>query len=166
MKKIILFIFKICHHLNRIGRSFRTKLYLLQFSSAGKNISIFFPVVIEGKDSVKIGNNTGIGSFTHIWGNGGVEIGDNVLIASHCCISSLNHNYNAKKIIDGGCIAKKVIIENDVWLGYNVTILPGVSIGQGSVIGAGSVVVSSIPPYSIAVGNPAKVVKKRLIIDK
>jgi virginiamycin A acetyltransferase len=58
-------------------------------------------------------------------------------------------------------ILKEVVIEDDVWLGYNVTVLPGVTIGQGSVIGAGSVVTSDIPPYTVAVGNPAKVIKTR-----
>lgn len=60
-------------------------------------------------------------------------------------------------------ISKSVSIEDDVWLGYNVTVLPGVTIGKGSVIGAGSVVCSDIPPYSIAVGNPAKVIKRRIM---
>jgi acetyltransferase-like isoleucine patch superfamily enzyme len=60
-------------------------------------------------------------------------------------------------------ISKEVVIEDDVWLGYNVIVLPGVTIGKGSVIGAGSVVSKDIPPYSIAIGNPARVIKKREI---
>nr|WP_143033346.1 DapH/DapD/GlmU-related protein [Prevotellamassilia timonensis] len=56
----------------------------------------------------------------------------------------------------------KVIIEDDCWIGFNVIILPGVTIGKGSIIGAGAVVTKSIPPYSVAGGVPAKVIKSRL----
>jgi acetyltransferase-like isoleucine patch superfamily enzyme len=64
-------------------------------------------------------------------------------------------------LINESTIAKPVIVDDDVWLGYNVTVLPGVTIGKGSVIGAGSVVTKNIPPYSIAVGNPCKVIGQR-----
>ena len=57
---------------------------------------------------------------------------------------------------------RPVIIEDDVWIGARVIILPGVTIGTGSVIGAGAVISKSIPPYSVAVGNPARIVKNRL----
>lgn len=59
-----------------------------------------------------------------------------------------------------------IIIEEDVWIGSNVSILSGVNIGRGSIIGAGSVVTKNIPQYSIAVGNPAKVIKKDLVMIK
>lgn len=127
----------------------------------GRNVHLFFPLHIEGIQAVKIGDNTGIGTYVHIWGNGGVEIGNNVLIAAHCCITSLGHDYECPLIAKGNIISKKVIIEDDVWLGYGVIVLPGVRIGRGSVIGAGSVVTKDIPPYSIAVGNPIVIKKRR-----
>jgi acetyltransferase-like isoleucine patch superfamily enzyme len=121
-----------------------------------------WPLVIKGKYNVSIGSHTAIGEYVHIWGNGGVNIGSDVLIAAQCCISSLGHDYTSS-LINEKTIAKPVIIEDAVWMGYNVTVLPGVKIGKGSVIGAGSVVSKDIPPYSIAVGNPCKVIKKREI---
>jgi len=138
----------------------RLFFYLKSFKKVGMNVRILFPVKIEGKHNVSIGNNSGIGTFCHIWGSGGVKIGNNVLIAAHCCITSLGHDTSIE-VLREKTISKSVIIEDNVWLGYNVIVLPGVTIGTGSVIGAGSVVTSNIPPYSIAVGNPAKVIKKR-----
>lgn len=163
LSQFVLFGFRFFRALKRKVQKVYTIYYLKQFRFAGTNISIKFPVTIEGKENVSIGSNTAIGTYTHIWGNGKVDIGENVLIAAHCCISSLNHNYNRSLINIGGNVSKSVIIGDDVWLGYNVVILPGVKIGRGSVIGAGSVVVSDVPEYSIVVGNPAKVIKKRVI---
>lgn len=99
-----------------------------------------------------------------MWGQGGITIGANVAIAAHCCITSLNHDYRYNLISQGPIIKKSVVIEDDVWLGYGVIVLPGVTIGKGSVIGAGAVVAHDIPPYSIAVENPARVIKKREIV--
>ena len=59
-------------------------------------------------------------------------------------------------------LVKPIVIEDDVWIGRRVIILPGVTIGRGSVIGAGAVVAKDIPPYSVAVGNPCKVVRNRI----
>lgn len=141
----------------------KIKLYLKGFKNVGYNISLKFPLKIEGKNNVEIGDNTSIGTYVHIWGNGGVRIGKDVLIAAHCCITSLTHDYSMKPVRLGKIVSKTVIIEDDVWLGYNVIVLPGITIGKGSIVAAGSVVTKDIPPYSIAVGNPAVVIKKRII---
>ena len=137
--------------------------FCLNFKHLGKNSRFAFPLIIENKENVSIGNNTGIGAYVHMWGSGGINIGNNVLIAAHCCITSLNHDYHNTLIRNGEIIKRKVTIEDDVWLGYNTIVLPGITIGKGAVIGAGSVVTSDIPPYAIAVGNPAKVIKYRNI---
>jgi virginiamycin A acetyltransferase len=127
----------------------------------------------------EIGKFTTIGYGTHINGpsfiasceEARVEIGKYCAIAHNLRIRTRNHytgyiniqhsfqrRYNYPELaINKGL----VVIGHGVWIGDNVTILPGVQIGNGSVIGAGSIVTKSIPPYSIAVGNPAKVIKKR-----
>jgi acetyltransferase-like isoleucine patch superfamily enzyme len=151
---------KIVRSICRIYKNIRIKFFLLPFKEKGSNVRIHFPLKIEGKHNVSIGNNSGIGTFCHIWGAGGVKIGNDVMIAAHCCITSQGHDISSEKLCEK-IICKKIVIEDDVWLGYNVIVLPGVTIGKGSVIGAGSVVTSNIPPYSIAVGNPARVIKKR-----
>ena len=110
-----------------------------------------------------IGNDVVINSYVHIWGHGGVFIGDRVMIAANSTISSLTHDYNLVNMNAAPALMAKVIVEKDVWIGSGVIILPGITIGEGSVIGAGSVVTKNIPSYSIAVGNPAKVIKQRII---
>lgn len=97
--------------------------------------------------------------------NGPVEIGNYVMMGPECIIYTQNHKIDDLSFPmqqSGFQEVKKVIIGNDVWIGSRVTILPGVQIGDGCVIGASCVVSKSIPPYSIVVGNPARIVKNRL----
>ena len=98
---------------------------------------------------------------------GGVSIGDNVILGPNVNIYTASHPYNEVQRIKGLEYAKPVKIYDNVWIGGNVTILPGVKINQGAIIGAGSVVTHDIPPYVIAVGNPCEVVRsstKRMFI--
>jgi acetyltransferase-like isoleucine patch superfamily enzyme len=92
-----------------------------------------------------------------------VEIGDSALIADSVYISDFDHKFTdlVVPIKDQGIAKSRVRIERDVWLGTKVTVSRGVTIGEGSVIGANAVVTRDIPPYSVAVGVPARVVKDR-----
>jgi acetyltransferase-like isoleucine patch superfamily enzyme len=112
---------------------------------------------------IKIGKNCFIGEFNVIRGQGGVTIGDGVYTGPMVQIVAVNHVYSDpdRPIREQGITAKGITIEDDVWLGANAVVVDGVTIGQGSIIGAGSVVTRSIPPYSIAVGSPAKPIKSR-----
>lgn len=115
-----------------------------------------------------IGNNVQVNDYVHIGVVNKIRIGNNVLIASKVYISDHNHgNYNgfeqSKPESDPSkrpIVSLPVIIEDNVWIGEQVSVLSGVTIGKGSIIGANSVVSKSIPPGCIAVGIPAKVVKK------
>lgn len=109
---------------------------------------------------VYIGSNTRIGMSNTIIGP--VQIGDKVNLAQNIVVSGLNHNFTDIdiSISDQGVSTKPVVIENNVWIGANAVILPGVTIGEHVVIGAGSIVARNIPSYSVAVGNPAQVVKE------
>lgn len=95
--------------------------------------------------------------------DGGLTIGNNVLIGPHVCIHTTNHNYSDRSTLIRlqGSTPEPVIIEDDVWIGANSVVLPGVRLGRGCVVGAGSVVTKSVPQYCIAVGNPAHVIKER-----
>jgi len=115
--------------------------------------------------SIRIGNNVGIGYNVHIGCINHIEIGNNVLLASNVFIEDCFHGFADSRDIgvspsDRELFSKgKVCIEDDVWVGENVAILPNVTIGRGSIIGANAVVSKDIPPYSIAAGNPAKVIR-------
>lgn len=109
-----------------------------------------------------LGNNVNFNGMT-IQGSGNVIIGDNFHSGIECMIITSIHNYDHGDAIpyDNTIISKDVIIEDNVWLGNRVTILPGVKIGEGAIIQAGSVVVRDIEEFSIAGGHPANVFKKR-----
>ncbi|MEM9925402.1 MAG: acyltransferase [Cyanobacteria bacterium P01_D01_bin.50] len=113
---------------------------------------------------IHIDKGTFIGVGACIAGPGNVKIGKRCLIAAHSGIFANNHTYAdpLKYIADQGVTCKGITIEDDCWLGHAVTVIDGVTIGKGSIIGAGAVVTKDIPPYSIAVGTPARVIKTRL----
>lgn len=116
---------------------------------------------------IKIEEDTFIGPYVCIAGPGNIKIGKGCLIAAHSGLFANNHIFTdlMQYIAKQGITRKGIVIEDDCWLGHRVTVTDGVTIGKGSVIGAGSVVTKDIPPYSVAVGTPAKVVKSR-IADK
>jgi acetyltransferase-like isoleucine patch superfamily enzyme len=113
--------------------------------------------------SIETGSDVYIGPSTVIYGHGGVTIGKDTLIAMHCRILSSDH-----EIPPPGTIIRSrpdrqlpTRIGADVWLGAGVTVLGGVTIGDGCVVGAGAVVADDLPPWSIALGVPAKVIRYR-----
>lgn len=108
--------------------------------------------------SISIGDRSGIGVRCEIYGK--VTIGDDVLMGPDVVIYTINHKFRSadKKISEQGYEEmKEVVIGNDVWIGRKAIILPGVTIHDGAVIGAGAVVAKDIPPYAIAVGNPVQI---------
>jgi len=113
--------------------------------------------------SIHLGRRVFIGPYSVIYGHGGVEVGDSTLLAMHCCILSSNHTVPGRthQIRDEPDILLPTKIGRDVWLGAGVIVLGGVKIGDGCVVGAGSVVTHDLPDYSIAVGVPARVTGQR-----
>jgi len=116
---------------------------------------------------ITIGDFSYIGTGTTLFGHVGLEIGEYCLLAQGINLTPYSHifeNPNTEIIKQGGHCTK-VTIGRDTYIGMGVTIMYSGSIGEGSVIGSGSNVVKPIPPYSVAVGNPAKVIRKRTIND-
>jgi acetyltransferase-like isoleucine patch superfamily enzyme len=118
---------------------------------------------------IRIGKNVVVNDYVHIGGIKSVLIGDRVLIASKVFISDHSHgSYGGNGIHcdprippnDRPLQASPVVIEEDVWIGESVSILQGVKLGRGCVVGANSVVTHSVPPYAIAIGAPARVIKE------
>jgi acetyltransferase-like isoleucine patch superfamily enzyme len=112
---------------------------------------------------ISIGKNCFIGEFNVVRGQGGVHIGNDVYTGPMVQIVAVNHVYDdpGRPMREQGITAQGIVIEDDVWIGASAVVLDGVTIGQGSVIGAGAVVTDDIPPYSIAVGAPAKTIRDR-----
>ena len=109
---------------------------------------------------VIIGDHTRVGLHNTIIGP--VTIGSHVNLAQGITVTALNHNFeeSCKRIDEQGVTTKPVIIGNDIWIGANAVILPGVSIGDHSVVAAGAVVTKDVPPHSLVAGVPAKIIKK------
>jgi acetyltransferase-like isoleucine patch superfamily enzyme len=131
----------------------------------GNNVSIEKGVIISTSErgKVHIGNNVYIGEYSVLTSNEEIEIGDNVLISPHNDIVDFNHIYSdiRQTVNKQGVVAKKITIQEDVWIGSGSKILMGVTIGRGAVIGAGSVVTKDVPAFHVAVGNPANTIKVR-----
>jgi len=131
--------------------------------SCGDKVIIFPAVFIIRPDCMEIGNNVSIHEFSYIDAEGGLKIGDHVGIGHGCTIMCAQHNFDEPGVLIKALddILEPVNIGSDVWLGAHVRIMSGVTVGDGCVIGAASVVTRNIPPYSVAVGIPARVIRKR-----
>lgn len=116
---------------------------------------------------IDIGERTYIGPYSCLSGRD-IKIGKNCMIASHSSLYSSNHLFTDSNldITQQGSSYEGIVIEDNCWLGTGVRVLDGVTIGQGSVIGAGAVVTKDIPSFSVAVGVPAKVLYQRNGISK
>ena len=123
-----------------------------------KSFRCFPPFYTDCGKNIKIGKNVFINACCRFQDQGGIEIGDGSLIGHNTTIATLNHDFNPDKRANLHPIPVK--IGKNVWIGSDSTILPGVEIGDGAIIGAGSVVTKSVPANSIAVGSPARVIKQ------
>jgi acetyltransferase-like isoleucine patch superfamily enzyme len=114
-------------------------------------------------EGIRLGANSAIDAYSFIGSSGFVSIGENVIMGQHVGFHPENHDFDRTDvpIREQGTTRQGITIEDDVWVGSNAIFLDGAHVGRGSVIGAGSVVRGHIPPYSIAVGVPAKVVRSR-----
>lgn len=118
-----------------------------------------FSTINNGVGDVLIGNKTVIGIGSTLIGP--ITVGNDVMLAQNVVVSALNHGYQDVSVSPSmqKVICKPIVISDRVWIGANCVITAGVTLGKHSIIGAGSIVTKDIPDYSVAVGNPAKVVK-------
>lgn len=123
-----------------------------------KSFRCFPPFYTDCGKNIKIGKNVFINTCCRFQDQGGIEIGDGCLIGHNTTIATLNHDFNPNK--RANLHPAPVKIGKNVWIGSDCTILPGVEIGDGAIIGAGSLVTKSIPANSIALGSPARVIKQ------
>lgn len=142
---------------NRRFKKLITNVKLGEFCEISLNSKLIFPERMVVGDYVYLGPGASINAM------GGVEIGTGSIIGPNVLILTANHNFNSEQYIpyDETHKLKRVTIGLGVWIGANVILTPGTSLGKGVVVGAGAVVSGTIPDYSIIVGNPAKIIKER-----
>ena len=116
----------------------------------------------DGKGGISIGDSSYIGPNSVLFGAGGIEIGAGVLISPGVVITSHQHTFAEahRWMREQPSEFSPVVIEDNVWIGSNATILPGLRIGSGSVIGAGAVVTRNVPPKTLCVGVPARAIRQ------
>jgi acetyltransferase-like isoleucine patch superfamily enzyme len=131
-----------------------------KFSLGRRSVVESFCCINNAVGDVIIGDNTRIGIHNTIIGP--VTIGNHVNLAQGITVTALNHNFQdtSKRIDEQGISTKPVVISDDVWIGANAVILPGVTIGRHVVIAAGAVVTKDIPDHVVAGGVPAKIIKQ------
>lgn len=131
-----------------------------KFSLGDYSVVESYACINNAVGDVMIGDHTRIGLHNTIIGP--VIIGCHVNLAQGITITALNHNFedSEKRIDEQGVSTSTVIIEDDIWIGANAVVLPGVTIGHHSVVAAGAVVTKDVPPHSLVAGVPAKIIKQ------
>jgi maltose O-acetyltransferase len=144
---------------NSIVNSYKTVKYIKtkfpKVRVAGLKLNFKENLIFKGYSYI------GPGGFWYA--KGGITIGNNVIFGPETVLWTANHNYNSIELLPygGEDILKEIVIEDNVWVGMRTMILPGVTVGEGAIIAAGSVVVKDVPKCAIIGGNPAKIIKYR-----
>ena len=144
--------------------SIKSSFLRLMGAKVGKRVVYYSGVWISTGKNLRLGDDVDVAKGVYITTHGGVSIGNRVLIGYRTQIISANHVVpaNQGRIFNSGHDYKPVLIDDDVWIGANCVICPGVHIGKGAVVGAGSVVTHDVAAFSIVGGVPAKMIKKRI----
>jgi maltose O-acetyltransferase len=132
------------------------------FKSCGKNVNIERGASFGKGFELEIGDNSGLGRYCHVPSN--IKIGKDVMMAPNVFVFHLNHSFQNTEIpmrTQGVTNKEPVVIEDDVWIGRGVYIMPGKKIKKGSIVAAGTVLTKNFPEYSIIGGNPSRFIKSR-----
>lgn len=126
------------------------------------SVCIQQPTAVWGREFMALGEHVHIGRGTEIMADGGITIGNNVVISYQCVLWSIDHRYEGDSLpYDKARIRRPIAIKDNVWIGRNAVICGGVTIGEGAVVAMGSVVARDVPPLAVVGGNPARVLKFR-----
>jgi maltose O-acetyltransferase len=151
------------HRLDSVKR-FRGWYYSGLLAHAGDNLRIAEEVIIYNPGMVSVGDNCYLGTGVQLYPwNESITLGNNVLLAAGVRMITRKHGFadSERPMSEQGYTNAPIIIEDDVWVGFQAIILPGVTIGRGSIVGAGAVVTKDVDSYSIVGGVPARLIKKR-----
>jgi acetyltransferase-like isoleucine patch superfamily enzyme len=128
----------------------------------GKGCYYLDLIVWLNGEFIELGDDVGFNYGVYVNGFGGLTVGDRTMFGPYSMIHTANHESDpSKPLQEQGHIKAPVTIGKEVWIAMGVMILPGVTIGDGVIVGAGSVVTKDLPPWTLAVGNPCKVIKQR-----
>lgn len=152
-----------CHELNLLRPSMRKEREQILrelLGSVGQRFVVNSPFRCDFGFNIHIGENFIANFNLTILDEADVNIGDNVQIGPNCSLITITHSLDSNQRNEGMMQAKPITISNNVWLASNVVVLPGVTIGENSVVGAGSVVTRDIPQNEVWAGNPARFIKQ------
>ena len=164
---IILDTMNLCRELNSGVHTTEENLeYLSRIIGNEVDDSVFFmpPFYVDYGKNISIGKGVVIQQLCTFMDRGGITIEDGVFIAPKVNLTTLNHDFNPEN--RSATIAKPIHIKKNAWIGIASTILPGVTIGENSIVGAGSVVTKDVPDNCVVAGVPAKVIRKKKVIFK
>ena len=155
------------HHFDRFGTHVAMGARVRFFGPVrvfiGSHSALFDDVILSGVGEVHIGDRSTIGHNSVLVSRERIQIGNDCMLAAFCYVLDVDHEFAdlEKPIPQQGLRIKPVIVGNDVWVGAGTFILRGVTIGDGAVVAANSVVTEDVPPYTVVAGSPARVIKQR-----
>lgn len=131
-----------------------------KLKAIGENTVVRMSASLEGAGNISLGSNVYVGSHVSLYAMGEISVGDNTAIGEAVIVYTSNHDYKDKNTFpyNPDALVQKVAIGRDCWIGARSIILPGCRIGNGVVVGAGSVVTKSVPDCAMVGGNPAKII--------
>ncbi|RYE42816.1 MAG: acyltransferase [Hyphomicrobiales bacterium] len=149
--------------IGKTGDAVTNFIWSLKLAGMGRGSKISSRCVIYRASRVSLGEHVSLNDFVHIWGAGGVQIGDHSLVAAHVTLTSQSHDAAALakgKLYRETTDDAPIVVGRNVWICSNATVLPGVTIGDGSIVAAGAVVTKDVPPGVLVAGVPARLVRK------
>lgn len=149
--------------MNNLAALYTAKILRSKLASVGSNVEFFGDLQVHSAERVAIGDWIYIGPGCQFFGRGGIKIADHVVIGPQVIIMTSMHNYKNARMIpyDEIELLNEVSIGEACWIGFNSMLMPGVKLGKGCIVGAGSVVTKSFPDGAILAGNPAKIISER-----
>jgi acetyltransferase-like isoleucine patch superfamily enzyme len=152
--------------LKAIGKNVRfeddVRLLSPERVSIGDDVLLMYGVYVSPCGAhITIGSNTHFAPYGVLYGP--LTIGSNVAVAAHVVFASVGHGYDRVDVpmVDQPTTSRQIVIEDDVWIGANAVIIGGVTVGTGTIVGAGAVVTKDVPPFSVVGGTPARVIRDR-----
>lgn len=149
-------VWRLGDSLLRRVEGWRAQALLRRCASVGSQVRLRMPVVIYDPERLSLGSQVDVGEFVVLRASGGLSIGDRVLIAAHALLTTRGHPRDLPRW--GRVEDAPIRLEDDVWIGAGAIVLPGVTIGRGSIVAAGAVVAADVPAGSVVAGVPARVI--------